>query len=118
MFSSTGSEPTLPSVLRSAGISARPAATAPAGFRCVRSIGTPWIVSRPAVGLARAVEEVRHLLEAGADQAGEADDLAVVHLERDVAHASARQPVDRHADALLAEVGVAHRRRAPPADGR
>ena len=44
---------------------------------------------RAALGAVRAEDHARRLGAAGAEQAGEADDLARAHLERDVAHASA-----------------------------
>ena len=55
---------------------------------------------------ARPVEQVGDLLEPGPDQAGQADDLAVVHLEGDVAHDRPAQPIDGDADLPLRQVRV------------
>ena len=61
---------------------------------------------------------MRHLLEAGAEQPGQPDDLAHVHRERDVADTRAGQAVDGDAHALLGQVGVPHlaERGQPTAD--
>ena len=79
MFSRTLSSPTMPSALRSSGQNARPSRTACAG--CVKRTALALHLQRAGVGRVEPEHQPRELGAARAEQAGDADDLAVVQVQ-------------------------------------
>ena len=115
-----GSEPTLPSRLAVGRDQrdARPRSRACGVIDVRSSRGVRGSSARRPSRAARAEEQVRHLLEAGADQAGEPEDLALVHVERDVADAARRSGPRQRRRRAARSGRRARPRRARPAGGR
>ena len=97
MFCSTESVRKMPAAARSSGTKARPSAMASSGFRMLTAL--PLILTVPLVGRRDAEDGARDIGAAGADEAAEADDLALAHREADVGEdARQREVLDLERD--------------------